>query len=110
MIAFYLSGLIPGILLGIVLGMRLEGYFAKKMAEDPELSRIDALDLTEHIEKPISIWVPEDAAGFTTKEKVAREYAVTGSPRHIPWSRRRKELEQEARQKRRQLESFREPQ
>jgi hypothetical protein len=35
------------------------------------------------------------------------DYAVTGTPRHIPWSRRKKELEAAARQKRRQIEEFR---
>lgn len=43
-----------------------------------------------------------------SEEPKTTEYAVTGTPRHIPWSRRKKELEQAARQKRRQLESFRE--
>jgi hypothetical protein len=36
------------------------------------------------------------------------DFAVTASPRHIPWSRRKKELEAAARHKRRQYESFRE--
>ena len=75
-----------------------------KLKQKP--SHIDALDLTEQLPKG-SVPRVEDVK-FTPKD--AREYAVTGPPRHIPWSRRRKELEQEARQKRRQLESFQEPQ
>lgn len=35
------------------------------------------------------------------------EFAVTARPRHIPWSRRKKELEAGARQKRRQREEWR---
>lgn len=36
------------------------------------------------------------------------EFAVTAKPRHIPWSIRKKELEADARQKRRAREEFRE--
>ena len=69
---------------------------------DFEPKAITALDLT-HPAEP----VPE-----VELEEVALSqpdgFAVTGAPRQIPWSRRKKELEAASRKKRRQLEEFRE--
>lgn len=88
-----------GFVFGIAVGLKL-GTSAKT-------PQIDALDLTAAVSVPPFTGEPF-IKGELLDPKEAREYAVTGSPRHIPWSRRRKELEQEARQKRRQIEQFRE--
>jgi hypothetical protein len=80
-------------------------HIQKEDATTKPSSAIDSLDPT--------LWTPvthdfEGGKSYQETQKEAAEYAVTGAPRHIPWSRRKKELEQAARQKRRQLESFRE--
>lgn len=68
----------------------------------PTLPKIDSLDLTSPI-------TPESMAALKVALKNnSLDFAVARGPRHIPWNRRRKELEASARQKRRQLESFRE--
>lgn len=90
-------GLFAGFLLGTI-------WALDPFATDNTPS-IDALDPT--------LWTPvthdfEGGKSYQETQKEVAEYAVTGTPRHIPWSRRKKELEQAARQKRRQLESFRE--
>lgn len=67
------------------------------------LPKIGALDLsTEAI--PYREDLPEGKAP-KVEDLV---FAVTSKPRHIPWSRRKKELEADARQKRRAREEFRE--
>lgn len=96
-------GVCWGILIGIVVGLSIPRR--KQLVKH---SAIDTLDLTKNQEviKRHSQVLAEAVA--ETPDLLAGEYTVTGAPRHIPWSRRKKELEQAARQKRRQLESFRE--
>lgn len=70
------------------------------------LDQIDGLDLSQSrqqiFKKPRTI--EEDFPKGVEPE----QFAVTSKPRHIPWSRRKKELEASARQKRRAREEFRE--
>lgn len=95
-----------GFIIGLALGLKLGTKISTP--------KIDALDLTKAGERMENAERFENAAQIKPLKpldprirmkmldpKEVREYAVTGSPRHIPWSRRRKELEQEARQKRR---------
>lgn len=46
-------------------------------------------------------------SGSTPQAVPNDEFSAT-TPRHVPWSRRKKALEQQARTKRKQIESFRE--
>ena len=59
--------------------------------------------LNPEVIEPVSI----GSVWNESPKQAPSDYAVTGTPRHIPWSRRKKELEQEARQKRRQRDEFR---
>jgi hypothetical protein len=69
------------------------------------LDKVDALDLTEPALKFHRVpSIPVEKEFLHQLET----FAVTSKPRHIPWSRRKKELEADARQKRRAREEFRE--
>lgn len=50
----------------------------------------------------------EDAGKLGLKLSNPNDFAVTGTPRRVPWHIRRKELEEAARTKRKKLESFQE--
>jgi hypothetical protein len=73
-------------------------------------SAIDTLDPTKWAPVPTIRLVLDETAGGKREYRIPMpaEYSVTGTPRHTPWPIRKKELEAASRQKRRQLESFRE--
>lgn len=102
--ADFCLGILMGILLSIGLAFVL--FLLWKPRSNIPLDRIDKLDPTKlavtRTRAVISADLPE-----STSPKL-EEFAVTSKPRHIPWSRRKKELEAAARQKRRQIEEFRE--
>jgi hypothetical protein len=102
------SGFFFGVLVGWTLGLWFRGWMLKaKSADEPdEPSALDSLDLTPR--HPGGAMVNLDGGEMGRGPAPRVDFAVTGTPRHIPWSRRKKELEQAARQKRRQLESLRE--
>lgn len=96
-------------LFGLVCGVVLAGLMVY-LSDDEQ----DAF--VEHEQQPI-VNSDEGLADLHEQNSEARifepvsqadGYAVSGTPRHVPWSRRKKELEAGARQKRRQLEEFRE--
>lgn len=92
-----------GLLIGTIIGV-----YVPELLPDPKIctTKTDEQDLfTEHEQQPI---VNEEVETEPEAVSQADGYAVSGTPRHVPWSRRKKELEASARQKRRQLESFRE--
>lgn len=105
--------LLVGITLGIIVGKAIwdgaetlkDGTYYRVVKKEP--SAIDSLDLTEN-RTALEAQIAKSKDVMEANQDFP--FAVTSKPRHVPWSIRKKELEQEARQKRRQLESFREPQ
>lgn len=80
------------------------------------LLRIEALDLsglsvraepgTYNLQIPVGRLLPLEGGELGKGDAPA--YAVSGTPRHIPWHIRRRELEAQHKTKRRQRDQFRE--
>lgn len=84
----------------------MEGWAREKRQEAEKLSdnlgskNIELAQALDRIAKMELALEPESSS------KTALEYAVNGTPRHVPWHIRRKQKEAEARTKRKHLESF----